>query len=114
MNSIQTPEQYYRFMWILYDFDSINNDDKFKEIIEDVIFFLAKFKSIMVLNLVILCKGESNETFINDLYILLCLYSKCHSFKSHQSLLSGVSDYFDRNKISSGGDLSHYSSASLY
>ena len=28
--------------------------------------------------------------------------------------LSGVSDYFDRNKISSGGDLSHYSSASLY
>ena len=30
------------------------------------------------------------------------------------SLLSGVPDYFDRNKISSGGDLSHYSSASLY
>ena len=29
-------------------------------------------------------------------------------------LLSGVPDYFDRNKISSGGDLSHYSSASLY
>ena len=29
-------------------------------------------------------------------------------------LLSGVQDYFDRNKISSGGDLSHYSSASLY
>ena len=28
-------------------------------------------------------------------------------------LLSGVPDYFDRNKISSGGDLSHYSSASL-
>ena len=28
--------------------------------------------------------------------------------------LSGVLDYFDRNKISSGGDLSHYSSASLY
>ena len=24
------------------------------------------------------------------------------------------SDYFGRNKISSGGDLSHYSSASLY
>ena len=31
-----------------------------------------------------------------------------------QFLLSGVPDYFDRNKISSGGDLSHYSSASLY
>ena len=29
-------------------------------------------------------------------------------------LLSGVPDFFDRNKISSGGDLSHYSSASLY
>ena len=28
--------------------------------------------------------------------------------------LSGVPDYFDRNNISSGGDLSHYSSASLY
>ena len=29
-------------------------------------------------------------------------------------LLSGVPDYFGRNKISNGGDLSHYSSASLY
>ena len=29
-------------------------------------------------------------------------------------LLSGVPDYFGRTKISSGGDLSHYSSASLY
>ena len=29
-------------------------------------------------------------------------------------LLSGVPDYFGRNMISSGGDLSHYSSASLY
>ena len=28
--------------------------------------------------------------------------------------LSGVPDYFGRNKISSAGDLSHYSSASLY
>ena len=28
--------------------------------------------------------------------------------------LSGVPDYFGRNKISSGADLSHYSSASLY
>ena len=33
---------------------------------------------------------------------------------SPQILLSGVPDYFGRNKISSGGDLSHYSSASLY
>ena len=30
------------------------------------------------------------------------------------AFLSGVPDYFGRNKISSGGDLSHYSSASLY
>ena len=29
-------------------------------------------------------------------------------------LLSGGPDYFYRNKISSSGDLSHYSSASLY
>ena len=28
--------------------------------------------------------------------------------------LSGEPDYFGRKKISSGGDLSHYSSASLY
>ena len=28
----------------------------------------------------------------------------------NDELLSGVPDYFDRNKISSGGDLSHYSS----
>ena len=27
------------------------------------------------------------------------------------AFLSGVPDYFGRNKISSGGDLSHYSSA---
>ena len=33
---------------------------------------------------------------------------------SQITLLSGVPDYFGRNKISSGGDLSHYSSASLY
>ena len=36
------------------------------------------------------------------------IHSRCVSF------LSGVPDYFGRNKISSGGDLSHYSSASLY
>ena len=37
-----------------------------------------------------------------------CYYDQVHF------LLSGVPDYFYRNKISSGGDLSHYSSASLY
>ena len=36
------------------------------------------------------------------------------SERERLSLLSGVPDYFDRNKISSGSDLSHYSSASLY
>ena len=35
-------------------------------------------------------------------------------FGLENGLLSGVPDYFGRNKISSGGDLSHYSSASLY
>ena len=37
-----------------------------------------------------------------------------HPQKDVFDSLSGVPDYFDRNKISSGGDLSHYSSASLY
>ena len=36
------------------------------------------------------------------------------SVVSEVLLLSGEPDYFGRNKISSGGDLSHYSSASLY
>ena len=45
----------------------------------------------------------------NGMDWLLCAF---HNFNDH--LLSGVPDYFDRNKISSGGDLSHYSSASLY
>ena len=35
-------------------------------------------------------------------------------FSKQTYLLSGVPDYFGRNEISSGGDLSHYSSASLY
>ena len=38
---------------------------------------------------------------------------KCVSHIAYTSL-SGVPDYFGRNKISSGADLSHYSSASLY
>ena len=35
-------------------------------------------------------------------------------WKYKKSSLSGVPDYFGRNEISSGGDLSDYSSASLY
>ena len=46
-------------------------------------------------------------------------YTTLHSIiddDTHHSrvLLSGEPDYFGRKKISSGGDLSHYSSASLY
>ena len=41
-------------------------------------------------------------------------YMKYHSKLTYQLSLSGEPDYFGRNKISSGGDLSHYSSASLY
>ena len=48
----------------------------------------------------------------------LISFSACNllapSFSLTVLLLSGVPDYFGRNKISSGGDLSHYSSASLY
>ena len=40
--------------------------------------------------------------------------SWCGSVTCNCTSLSGVPDYFYRNKISSGGDLSHYSSASLY
>ena len=45
-------------------------------------------------------------------YILSIL--KATDTKIHAFLLSGEPDYFGRNEISSGGDLSHYSSASLY
>ena len=38
-------------------------------------------------------------------------FSSCQLFGP---LLSGEPDYFGRKKISSVGDLSHYSSASLY
>ena len=37
-----------------------------------------------------------------------------HDMETFSALLSGEPDYFGRNEISSGGDLSHYSSASLY
>ena len=61
----------------------------------------------------------------HDLIItsLLCqndtaaLFWRNNDIITHESAgmsLSGVPDYFDRNKISSAGDLSHYSSASLY
>ena len=40
--------------------------------------------------------------------------SRSYDVTEIHDLLSGVPDYFGRNKITSGGDLSHYSSASLY
>ena len=50
----------------------------------------------------------------NFIEILVKIY-KFSLMKMHFKLsLSGEPDYFGRNKISSGGDLSHYSSASLY
>ena len=50
-----------------------------------------------------------NNTPWNDIIIFI-RYRALLSIR----LLSGVPDFFYRNKISSGGDLSHYSSASLY
>ena len=48
-----------------------------------------------------------------NFFLLKCKFEKIDSLTA-TTLLSGVPDYFYRNKISSGGDLSHYSSASLY
>ena len=50
----------------------------------------------------------------HDSYATYLGYSKQHFSLPVGHFLSGVPDYFYRNKISSGGDLSHYSSASLY
>ena len=46
--------------------------------------------------------------------LFIYLFYFIHIFQSSHWSLSGEPDYFGRNKISSGGDLSHYSSASLY
>ena len=54
-----------------------------------------------------LCHIYMKYVYIYELFIAFVCFVVC-------SLLSGVPDYFYRNKISSGGDLSHYSSASLY
>ena len=50
---------------------------------------------------------------LNGQFSFNVLHFKC-DIVIMSSSLSGVPDYFGRNKISSGGDLSHYSSASLY
>ena len=52
--------------------------------------------------------------FKRNFFVIIVNISSYHAQRIFTSLLSGVPDYFYRNKISSGGDLSHYSSASLY
>ena len=56
--------------------------------------------------------------FYSGYSVLFCVYIELLRRVMYMILicvfLSGVPDYFGRNKISSGGDLSHYSSASLY
>ena len=43
-----------------------------------------------------------------QLHILTSSIKSAERSRSSYALLSGVPDFFDRNKILSGGDLSHY------
>ena len=60
--------------------------------------------------------GNGNWCMLGSAFSVSNLAFLCRTwyFCVERVLLSGVPDYFYRNKISSGGDLSHYSSASLY
>ena len=58
--------------------------------------------------------GPQTRVYSNNGSGLLTCHWATTSQYQWERLLSGVPDYFGRNKISSGGDLSHYSSASLY
>ena len=49
-----------------------------------------------------------------NFWLICASFARMLCTNRNPALLSGVPDYFGRNKISSGGDLSHYSSASLY
>ena len=87
---------------------------------------------IYILCLIIIIKSEvwtitqlfrvrswNNGMRCMSFYILINTPIRENQFCTHWRpgmlwLFSGVPDYFGRNKISSGGDLSHYSSASLY
>ena len=64
----------------------------------------------------LLCHGRMNNGFpYQRAHDFVFMITSCHVYKRFLCyLLSGEPDYFGRNKISSGGDLSHYSSASLY
>ena len=58
--------------------------------------------------------ADNMETISRDhFHSCVCVHNINHIYQ-FQLLLSGEPDYFGRNKISSGGDLSHYSSASLH
>ena len=60
-------------------------------------------------NFIIVITGCVNDWIFGFFSNFRALCESMHDFS-----LSGVPDNFYRNKISSGGDLSHYSSASLY
>ena len=60
------------------------------------------------------CIELSGSTLAQVMAYCLVLWQQAITWNIVDVSLSGVPDYFDRNKISSGGDLSHYSSASLY
>ena len=57
-----------------------------------------------------LCGNELNNLFQSQAFPL----QSWHLALASTFFLSGEPDYFGRNKISSGGDLSHYTSASLF
>ena len=68
------------------------------------------FENIVYEMAAILYIGKWVKSYSHQLCIAIVNGEMAH----HHISLSGVPDYFYRNKISSGGDLSHYSSASLY
>ena len=55
-----------------------------------------------------------NRDFVSITIVQFMSSNIIRLFVHNTISLSGEPDYFGRNKISSGGDLSHYSSASLY
>ena len=59
-------------------------------------------------------RGAFQQNVIHALSIIIHIPNKVQDRLAYRVSLSGEPDYFGRNKISSGGDLSHYSSASLY
>ena len=86
--------------------------------------YIDVYNSDTVTNLVTLITEETigcsrsstsplDQTFCSHVINTLLLSFVRLLCKRDGTLLSGEPDYFGRNKISSGGDLSHYSSASL-